>query len=72
MSSTTLQQFLAGEPLEYLGYKRSQLVAQRRPDGIRVMDPKGKHVCTADVLDRLGLTRFYHNVTRGYVAGTRQ
>lgn len=61
---TTLQEFLAGEPLTYSGYdKRKHQLTYRAGVGA-VIERKGEEIDTADVTDDASARRLYHNLTR--------
>jgi hypothetical protein len=75
--NVTLQQFLAGDTLEYhapgpppkrKGGKRKPravLATYRVGDGIYLENKDGVEIGKSPVVDDLGATRAYHNLTRG-------
>lgn len=75
---TTLQEFLAGEPLAYRralppdGKKKKKrtrwqemTATYRAGVGVYVETASGEELGCADVTDDTGATRVYHNLTRG-------
>lgn len=61
---TTLKEFLAGEPLQYNGFKKKCVATYRAGIGVLVEDRRGRDLGTADVTERDEIARLYWNLTR--------
>jgi len=62
----TVESFLAGEPIEYDGFKRKVRLklSYQMGVGCHLTTLSGKDLGTANVIDDKAARRLYHNITR--------